>query len=467
MKTTHNRALTSATGETHRRQPSGAAWKTGVRRAPWMLLLPVDAAAIALPMLWRPELLKAFGLMVVLSVMTLAGDRGYRVKLSLSVMDDLPVIVRNVLAPIAVIAIIVAVRHEPVSLVEFLEGCLWGVVLLLVGRCVTTLGIGWSRHRGLTSRRAVVLGANAVAVELVETLSERPQHGLHLVGYVAEKDMVVQGGLPRVGEVGELAQVVALLGVEVVVIADGGSSDREVLLALEDPRMRDCDVYVVPKLSYMRTQSGYYDHISSIPVMRIGQATLDGPAMLAKRIFDVVVAGALLAFLSPLLLLLAMGVRRSGRQILFRQKRVGRDGVVFECLKLRSMRPATAEESATTWSGSESHRMTGLGRVMRKLSLDELPQLWNILRGDMSLVGPRPERPFFVEQFTLRYDVYGRRHRVRSGLTGLAQVSGLRGDTSIGMRARYDNYYIENWTLWLDTKILLRTIGEVLFARGA
>ncbi|WP_295695562.1 sugar transferase [Lapillicoccus sp.] len=442
-------------------------WKTVIRRARgWMLLLPVDVVAIALPMLWRPELLKALGLMVVLSVLTLAGDRGYRAKLTLSFMDDLPVIVRNVLAPIAVIAIVVAFKHEPVSLVWFLESCLWGVVLLLVGRCLTTGLIGWSRRRGLTSHRAVVLGGNAVAVELVETLSERPQHGLQLVGYVAGQDMVLESDLPRVGEVGELAQVVASLDVEVVVIADGGSSDREVLLALEDPRMRSCDIYVVPKLSYMRTQSGYYDHISSIPVMRIGQTTLDGPAMLAKRFFDVMVAGALLTLLSPVLLLLALGVRRSGPQILFRQQRVGRDGVVFECLKLRSMRPAVAEEMATTWSGSEGHRMTGLGRVMRKLSLDELPQLWNVIRGDMSLVGPRPERPFFVEQFTLRYDVYRRRHRVRSGLTGLAQVSGLRGDTSIGMRARYDNYYIENWTLWLDTKILLRTVGEVLFARG-
>jgi lipopolysaccharide/colanic/teichoic acid biosynthesis glycosyltransferase len=130
------------------------------------------------------------------------------------------------------------------------------------------------------------------------------------------------------------------------------------------------------------------------------------------------------------------------------------------------MRPIDSAEAATHWSIAVDDRVGRVGRFLRCTSLDELPQLWNILRGDMTLVGPRPERPYFAERFAATYDRYTHRHRVRAGLTGLAQVSGLRGDTSIADRARYDNYYIENWSLWLDVKILIRTLAEVLFLRG-
>ena len=153
--------------------------------------------------------------------------------------------------------------------------------------------------------------------------------------------------------------------------------------------------------------------------------------------------------------------------MIFRQQRVGRDGA-----RLRV--PEVAVDAAgrraptrrRTWSIATDDRVGPVGRFLRRTSLDELPQLWNILRGDMTLVGPRPERPHFVEQFSEQYDRYAHRHRVQAGLTGLAQVSGLRGDTSIADRARFDNYYIENWSLWLDVKIILRTFSEVAFARG-
>jgi exopolysaccharide biosynthesis polyprenyl glycosylphosphotransferase len=223
----------------------------------------------------------------------------------------------------------------------------------------------------------------------------------------------------------------------------------------------------VPRLHHFHTQTGLADHIGSIPIMRIRTPNLAGPAWSIKRAFDVVVAGALLVVLAPVIALCMLAVRlEGGPGVLFRQARVGRNGEVFDCLKLRSMRPADSHESATRWSIAQDERVGRVGRFLRRSSLDELPQLWNILRGDMTLVGPRPERPHFVEQFSATYDRYAYRHRVQAGLTGFAQVSGLRGDTPIADRARYDNYYIENWSLWLDVKILLRTFSEVLFARG-
>jgi exopolysaccharide biosynthesis polyprenyl glycosylphosphotransferase len=185
-----------------------------------------------------------------------------------------------------------------------------------------------------------------------------------------------------------------------------------------------------------------------------------------QSLFDRAVAAVALLLLSPLLLVLAVLVRTTSRgPVIFRQQRVGRDGRLFEIYKFRTM-----THNGTTGSGEVSPagdpRVTPVGRVLRGWYLDELPQLVNVVKGDMSLVGPRPERPHFVEQFSAQYELYTHRHRVKAGLTGLAQVSGLRGDTSIADRARYDNFYIENWSLWLDVKIILRTVSEVLFAKG-
>ncbi|MGY1625385.1 sugar transferase, partial [Geodermatophilus sp. SYSU D00965] len=203
-----------------------------------------------------------------------------------------------------------------------------------------------------------------------------------------------------------------------------------------------------------------------LPLVRLRRATYRSPAWRVKRLVDVLVAGLTLLAIAPLLVLLAVAVRLDGGPgILFRQERVGVDGRHFQVLKFRSLRPATEDESATRWNIAHDDRLSPLGRFLRKSSLDELPQLFNILRGDMSLVGPRPERPHFVTQFRAAYPSYEARHRVPSGLTGWAQVHGLRGDTSIADRARFDNYYIENWSLWLDVKIVLRTFSSML--RGA
>ena len=182
---------------------------------------------------------------------------------------------------------------------------------------------------------------------------------------------------------------------------------------------------------------------------------------------DITLSGAALVLLSPIMGACALAVRlEGGPGVFFRQERVGLDGRKFTVLKFRSLQPATDGESSTRWNVSRSDRLRPVGRFLRKTSLDELPQLWNVLRGDMSLVGPRPERPHFVKQFQDRVPRYIARHRVPAGLTGYAQVHGLRGDTSIEHRASFDNYYIENWSLWGDIKIMLRTVQEVVRARG-
>ena len=191
------------------------------------------------------------------------------------------------------------------------------------------------------------------------------------------------------------------------------------------------------------------------------------PLWRVKRLIDIVGAGAGLLMTAPVPAACALVVRMEGGPgVLFRQNRVGLDGRPFTVLKFRALRPAGDAESATRWSIAYDDRLGPVGRFLRRTSLDELPQLWNILRGDMGLVGSRPERPHFVAEFTRTFPGYDSRHRVPVGLTGLAQVNGLRGDTSIEERARFDNLYIENWSLRQDVKIILRTVLAPLRRTG-
>ena len=256
-------------------------------------------------------------------------------------------------------------------------------------------------------------------------------------------------------------------GADTLLIADGNFHESAVADAVRTEACQHAELLVVPRMHHFHTQTGMADHIGSIPIMRIRNPNLGGPTRFIKRGFDIVVAVTALILLSPVLAGAALAVRIDGGPgVIFRQVRVGRDGKHFELLKFRSMRPANDLESQTMWSVAADNRVGPIGRFLRCTSIDELPQLWNILRGDMTVVGPRPERPHFVEQFSTQFDRYAHRHRVQVGLTGFAQVSGLRGDTSIADRARYDNFYIENWSLWLDIKIIFRTFREVMFYRG-
>ena len=433
-----------------------------------MVVLPVDALMLLAPVVWTPGQLKAVLVMAVLSLVLLTGGGRYRARLHLSLLDELPTLVSRLATAAAVVAVVIALRHEQEAVTTFLVNALIAAGLVVAGRLATTRLIAWSRQRGTTAHPTVLIGGGALAADLAHILGKHPRYGLHVVGFVDDAcEGITETLVPRLGQLADLDGVVRETGADVLLVADGQFNERDLVEVVRTPTCQPCDLLVIPRLHYFHTQTGQADHIGSIPVMRIRTPNLAGPAWLVKRAFDIVVAGLALVLVAPVLALCALAVRiEGGPGVIFRQTRVGQHGELFDCLKLRSMRPANLSDSATTWSIATDNRVGPVGRLLRRTSLDDLPQLWNILRGDMTLVGPRPERPHFVEQFSSQYDRYAHRHRVKAGLTGLAQVSGLRGDTSIADRARFDNYYIENWSLWLDIKILIRTFSEVLFARG-
>jgi exopolysaccharide biosynthesis polyprenyl glycosylphosphotransferase len=337
-------------------------------------------------------------------------------------------------------------------------------VLVLFGRSVSYHVIRTTRARGRILEPTLIVGAGALGVRAATTLSEHPEFGLVPIGFL---DSFEDVGLPApiLGTVQDLEPVIAAFGVRRVIVAFGGVREHEMV-----PIIRACDrlpveLHIMPRFFELgiANQGSFSDDLWGIPLVRLRRSALRGVAWRTKRAFDLAVGSLGLMIASPLMIGAALAVRLSSPgPIFFRQRRIGQRGEVFELLKFRTM--PVNPDSDTTWSVEGDERLTPVGKLLRRTSLDELPQLINVLRGEMSLVGPRPERPFFVDQFRVAVQGFDDRHRVPAGITGWALVLGLRGYTSIEERAVFDNHYVENWSLWGDVVILARTVGT--FLRG-
>ena len=327
-----------------------------------------------------------------------------------------------------------------------------------------------ARRHGLVEHPTLVLGAGYVGRQIATTLVEHPEYGLRPIGFLDSDPLLSDADRPAplLGGTDSLSDVILDTGARQVIIAFSSQPSSAMVDIIRTCDRLQCELFIVPRLFELHDRSGHdVEAVWGMPLLRMREAPFRRVSWRLKRVVDVVVAGTALLLLAPLFATCALGVLlEGGRGVLFRQTRVGLDGRAFELLKFRSMRPASELESETRWSIVDDDRVGRFGRLLRTTSLDELPQLWNVMRGDMSIVGPRPERPHFVHQFVDTYPRYMARHRVPCGMTGWAQIHGLRGDTSVADRARFDNYYIENWSLWLDLKIVIRTIAVVLNGQG-
>ncbi len=414
--------------------------------------------------------------MILFTAMVLAAAASaglYRSRLSLSLLDDLPRLSGRLLVALALTMTGQLGLNElrwDTSLVD------WKLPLAAAVTLVVTAGlralayqlVRQARRSGRIAHPTLILGADRVGRYLADTLTAHPHYGLRPIGFLDVEPTAADLRPPLLGRPEQLVEVLLDHQVRNVIVAFGGLPEAEMVDVIRTCDRMHCEIFVVPRLFELHHGDGETDTAWGLPLTRLRRATHRTWTWRLKRGFDVAVAGPALLLLAPLLGLIALAVRHeTGPGVLFRQERVGVDGRNFALLKFRSLKPVDDAESATRWNVAHDGRLGPVGRLLRRSSLDELPQLINILRGDMSLVGPRPERPHFVAAFRDRHPHYTARHRVPCGLTGLAQVHGLRGDTSIAERARFDNYYIENWSLWLDVKILLRTATSVLRAEGS
>jgi exopolysaccharide biosynthesis polyprenyl glycosylphosphotransferase len=393
----------------------------------------------------------------------------YRTRLTMSALDNVPALVgRSLTAPALTLAWSLLTGWYPAAPSHLLRTSLLFAVLVVLARVASYGVIKRVRSSGRIAHRTVILGAGRLGAELARQLRTHPEYGLAPIGFVDSDPYLPEPErpVPVIGDTEDLAAVIRGYRVRVVVVAFGSQRESRMVDILRTCDRLDCEIFFVPRLYEVHQTSRGMDAVWGLPLVRLGRPAFRSFTWRLKRVFDIVVSAAALVLFLPVLALCALAVRlEGGPGVLFRQERVGLDGRAFQLLKFRSMKPVDERESATRWNIADDDRVGPVGSVLRRTSLDEAPQLWNVLLGDMTLVGPRPERAHFVEQFQAVLPRYVDRHRVRVGLTGWAQVHGLRGDTSIEERARFDNYYIENWSLWADVKIIVRTVGAVV--RGA
>jgi exopolysaccharide biosynthesis polyprenyl glycosylphosphotransferase len=431
------------------------------------LLLGADLATfgVAIALTSRPTLKTFAVLLLILALFQTAGL--YRPRFSLSVLDDAPAIVGRSLAAGAAAMVLGGLNDGVVGTYRLLTCAVFGV-LSLGARAACYSAIRSARRRGHFEQRALLLGAGTVAARLAEILIDHREYGLRPVGMLDDDPLIPEAErkVPVLGGGSGLSRVVLEQSVNVVIVTFGSVREPLVVPMLRTCDRLACEILFVPRLYEVHAVTRDTEVLWGLPLVRLRRAPFRTGAWAAKRVSDVVISGLLLFLSAPVLLVCGLLSRWETGCALYRQTRLGQDGRPFTLLKLCSLPPATCPEGETRWDISHDDRVGPVGRVLRRTSLDELPQLWNVLRGDMSLVGPRPERPFFVDEFTRQYPRYTARHRVPAGLTGWAQIHGLRGDTSIADRAGFDNFYIENWSMWGDIKILLRTASQVVRAAG-
>jgi exopolysaccharide biosynthesis polyprenyl glycosylphosphotransferase len=444
--------------------------------------MPLQVSSLSAPLLALPPL-----------VMLMLHARGlYRRRLRALVLDGVvPVIGAVSVATMAVTMIGLFVNGQAPPQSDEIRAWLFALLGVSLGRIALARAQHLARSRHLVGRPVLIVGAGLVGSQVARRLEKHPEYGLIPVGFIDDdpRSVAEVGGrdVPVLGTVEDLDQIVQDTRVQKLIVAFSSVADARVSRLIQRCQALGIDVSVVPRMFDTMNQRASYDTVGGTPLLTFSTVDPKGWQFALKYATDRALAGLVLLLLSPLLIVVAIAVKLStGGPVLFRQPRVGLDGHEFEMLKFRTMRGTPDEhgESDAEWAeqvlsgdddtiyssfanngagarGGEDadDRRTAVGRLLRGLSIDELPQLWNVCAGDMSLVGPRPERASYVRQFEPVVYRYGDRHRVKSGITGWAQVHGLRGQTSLAERVEWDNYYIAHWSLGLDVKILVLTLA--------
>jgi exopolysaccharide biosynthesis polyprenyl glycosylphosphotransferase len=394
-----------------------------------------------------------------------------------SLEEDFAGLVRSVIiGSMVVLAMAFFWRKASYSRTFFVLFFATSLLFLFVGRVVSRWALRRYLRRGVGVSRVLLVGESGMRDRLLETFERLPGLGFLPVGQIVTEGrgpapaMGSGGGssLPTLGGLDRLESVIDEERVDTVLLALPFDRLNLVTDVAERLGPYPVDVQFVPDMAQIHTSRMRVKEIAGLPFISVRETGLSGIDRIVKRAVDIVFSAAALLVLSPVLLAIAVLVKLSSPgPVLYRQARLGRDHRPFAMLKFRTMRSDAEASSGPVWTMENDPRRTRIGTFLRRFSLDELPQFWNVLRGDMSLVGPRPEREHFAEQFHAKVPRYLERHRVRSGLTGWAQVHGLRGNTPIELRTLYDLHYVENWSLELDLRILLRTVLSVIRGHNA
>ncbi len=337
------------------------------------------------------------------------------------------------------------------------------ILLLVMGRMMHQMVRAALRQRGWGKDRLILVGTGDMAKAVVQRILWSPQLGYELLGVVnGVQEAAEFSGVPVLGTVEDLPDLIETHGIDEVIIAMPEKGHRETVRVISYCERGRVSIKIFPDVFQFVTSQASIDELGGLPLLSVRDYALRGYLLIFKRLMDMTGAAIGLVLLSPLMMLIAVAIKlESPGPVFFVQERMGLDAKPFRMIKFRSMR-RDAERHGPGWTTDDDPRQTRLGSLIRKIEADELPNLINVLFGEMSLVGPRPEQAHYVEEFRQTVPRYMDRHQEKGGMTGWAQVNGLRGDTSIAERTKYDLWYMEHWSILLDLKILLRTVWQII-----
>jgi putative colanic acid biosynthesis UDP-glucose lipid carrier transferase len=397
----------------------------------------------------------------------------YRPKRGASLADDLRALTYgwSVVVAVGISVAFLTKTSDSYSRVWVASSASGGLLVHAALRVALRLALRWLRRRGYNLRHVCIVGAGELAREVVTRLRQAPWSGL-VVHALYDDAAALAGasieGVPVCGPVEQLSRDLDAGGIDQVWIALPLRDEDQIRRVAAELRGHSVQIRYVPDIFGFELLRHSFSEIAGMPVIGLSDTPIEGTARMLKAAEDYVLGAFLLVIASPVFAIIALAIlATSGAPVFYRQTRVTSNGRQFTMLKFRTMAVNAETQSGPVWSAPDTNRGTALGRMLRRYSLDELPQLINVLAGDMSLVGPRPERPEFIARFRKDVPGYMQKHLVKAGITGWAQVNDLRGSSDLPKRIQYDLYYIDNWSLWFDLRILGLTIMHIFRSRNA
>lgn len=377
----------------------------------------------------------------------------------------------SIVSILVLIAVTFAYRQYEFSRLVFLFFGTINIIALSLQRWIFREVLRYLRKKGYNVRHAIIVGTGDLSKEILRRIEVHPEVGLKVAGMLSgRKDEVDTyiSGTKVVGCYDDIGYIVREQGIDHIIIALQWEEHGSIRNILKDIDNEMVDIKVVPDVYEFITLRGGVEEFDGLPIVSLQDTPLYGWNIVIKRAFDIVFSLFAIIITAPLMIVISALIKlTSPGSVFYKQERMGIGGDTFQMLKFRSMRADAEKETGAIWAKENDPRRTRFGAFLRKTSLDELPQFFNVLKGDMSIVGPRPERPVFIEEFRKSIPRYMLRHKMKAGITGWAQVNGWRGDTDLKKRIEYDLYYIENWSFWFDLKIMWLTVWKGLISKNA
>ncbi|MGR3301812.1 MAG: undecaprenyl-phosphate glucose phosphotransferase [Candidatus Scalindua sp.] len=392
-------------------------------------------------------------------------------RISSKVAEVMDIAKGTTIAILILVSITFFVRKYEFSRVTFLYFWIICVFSLSIERILFREFLRFIRKRGYNLRHALIVGTGGMGREVTDRVHNHPELGIKIKGFLSEDNSQVGDeleGFKVLDTIKNIRNVVVNHKIDIVFITLSLSAQEKLKSVLDDIDDEMVSIMVIPDLFEFATLRGGIGEFEGMPIISLRDTPLYGWNIVIKRVTDIVLSLIIVLVTSPLMLVISLLIKATSRgPVFYSQERMGLDGKIFNMLKYRTMTIEAEKETGPVWAAKDDSRRTPIGAFLRKTSLDELPQFFNVLKGDMSIVGPRPEREFFIQQFRNKIPKYMLRHKMKTGITGWAQISGWRGNTSLEKRIECDLYYIENWSLRLDLEIMWLTIWRGLVNKHA